>query len=75
MRNIGFAYKKLKPDFALIQRHGHTSDGDAFSSFDKHSINIYYLSRGYKVIGFESFIKRLTCRTGPVVVHVTNTAK
>jgi SAM-dependent methyltransferase len=75
MRNIGFVYKKLKPDFDLIQRHGHTSDDDAFSSFDKHSIIIYYLSRGYKVIGYESLIKRLTCRTGPVVVHLTNTAK
>ncbi len=75
MRNIGFAYKKLKPDFDLIQRHGHTSDDDALSSFDKHSIIIYYLSRGYKVIGYESLIKRLTCRTGVVVVHVTNTAK
>jgi len=71
-RNIGLVYKKLKPNFDLIQRYGHTSDDDAFSSFDKHSIIIYYLSRGHNVVGYESLIKRITCRTGPIVVHVNN---
>jgi SAM-dependent methyltransferase len=74
-RNIRLVYKKLKPNFDLIQRFGHTSDDDAFSSFDKHSITIYYLSRGYKVLGYESLIKRLTCRTGPIIVQVSSTAK
>ena len=71
-RNIRFVYRKLMPDFDLIQSYGHTSDDDAFSSFDKHSIIIYYLSRGYKIVCYESLIKRLTCRTGPIVGPLTN---
>lgn len=67
---IKFHHKNLYPNFELIEKLGHNSDDDAFSNFDKHSIIIYFASRKYKVIGYESLIKRLLCRTGPVIVKL-----
>lgn len=69
-RPLRLFYRKLEPDFKLIQKYGHTSDDDAFSSFDKHSIILYYLSRKYKVMGYETILKRIFCRTGPVIIKL-----
>ena len=67
---INLIYRKLSPDFDLIEKYGHVSDDDAFSVFDKHSLIVYYLSRGYKVLGYKSMFKRIFCRTGPIIVEL-----
>lgn len=67
---INLIYKKMNPNFELIEKYGHASDDDAFSSFDKHSIIIYFLSRGFKVLGYETILKRIFCRTGPVIAKL-----
>ena len=64
---IKFRYIKLNPDFDLIEKYGHTSDDDAYSSFDKHSLIMYFLSKNFKVDGYDNFLKRITTRTGPVI--------
>lgn len=67
---INLIYRKMNPDFELIEKYGHVSDDDAFSGFDKHSIIVYYLSRRLKVQGYESMVKRIFCRTGPIIVEL-----
>jgi SAM-dependent methyltransferase len=67
---INLTYRKMSPDFDLIEKYGHVSDDDAFSGFDKHSIIIYFISRGYKVLGYSSVFNRIFCRTGPVIVEL-----
>lgn len=66
---IPLFFKRLSPDFELIEVYGHTSDDDAFSSFDKHAVVLYFISRKYTVIGYNNFFKRMLCRTGPVIIQ------
>lgn len=67
---VNLIYKKLNPNFELIEKYGHVSDDDAFSSFDKHSILIYYLSRKCNVIGYNSLFNRIISRTGPIIIKL-----
>jgi SAM-dependent methyltransferase len=62
------SYKKLYPDWNLIEEYGHISDDDALSSIDIHSAIIYFLQKGYTVKSHNSLFKRL--KAGGDVISV-----
>lgn len=66
---VKLRYKKLAPNFDLIEKYGHVSDDDAFISMDSHSAMIWFLSRGYNIVSHNSLIKRLFCRGEGIIIR------
>ena len=67
---LPFRYRKLKPNLKEYL----CPDSDAFSSMDPHMAILYYLSRGYEIIGEKGLWSRIFMRPCPVIVRKSKTA-
>jgi SAM-dependent methyltransferase len=60
-----FTYRRLNPN---LDEYVYT-DCDAFTSMDPHTAILYFVSRGFRVIGRDTFAQRMRVRHEPLIVE------
>jgi SAM-dependent methyltransferase len=68
-RQLELQFRPLEPDFSLWNKYPHISDDDAFASIDAHAAISYFHSRGWRIVSHDGLIRRMTCRSGAIVIQ------
>jgi len=65
-RPVALHYRKLKPNYDEYWM----SDSDACSSLDPFEVLLWFFSRGHRCLTYETLLKQVFVRTGPVIFRV-----